>query len=101
MWRAQQHAPEQASPRHASRPSLTATAEIPSATTGSSHHQPNRLFAIRPVSTPHATLGGAGRLRGAAWVTRGLMVVVRGGWSGVGRRELGAATRGGSAETIT
>jgi len=38
-------------PRHASRPSLTATPAIARAAIGSAHHQPNRLLTARPTSS--------------------------------------------------
>ena len=44
----------QPSPSHASRPSLTASAAIASAITGSSHHNPNNALAKSPTSTPTA-----------------------------------------------
>src|SRR5262249_5081682 len=44
----------QLSPRQERPPSPTASAAIPRATTGSSHHTPNRLFASRPTSTAAA-----------------------------------------------
>lgn len=45
-------AQHESSPAHASRPSRTATAAIPSATTGSAHHAPNSAFAPSPTSSP-------------------------------------------------
>jgi prolipoprotein diacylglyceryl transferase len=47
-----QHSQE--SPRHASRPSFTASAAIPRPITGSSHHQPMSVLASRPARTPAA-----------------------------------------------
>jgi rhodanese-related sulfurtransferase len=48
---APQQTSQQASPRHASRPSRTATAAITSAVIGSAHHQPARALAPRPISS--------------------------------------------------
>ncbi len=45
---------QQSSPRHASRPSRTATAATASPATGSSHHVPNRLLPASPISTAAA-----------------------------------------------
>jgi hypothetical protein len=45
---------QQFSPRHASRPSLTAMAATARPASGSTHHQPYRLLAIRPASTAAA-----------------------------------------------
>lgn len=42
------------SPSQASRPSRTASAAIPSAMIGSSHHQPNAALTSKPASTPAA-----------------------------------------------
>lgn len=42
---------QQCLPRQAVRPSLTATAAITSATTGSAHDQPNHAFSSRPTSS--------------------------------------------------
>lgn len=45
---------QQPSPRHASRPSLTATTAISSPTIGSSHHAPNSALPSRPISSAPA-----------------------------------------------
>jgi hypothetical protein len=42
---------QQCSPRQAVRPSLTATAAITNATTGSAHDQPNSRFSSNPTSS--------------------------------------------------